>query len=53
MANQDNVMKCLRHTNQYILTDLEKADMAHQEAHVLLVKREKFAMKLDERRKLL
>ena len=46
-------MKCLRTADQFIHTGLEKADEAHQEAHVLLEKWEKFAMKMDQRRKLL
>lgn len=46
-------MKCLRTADQFIHTGLERADEAHQEAHVLLEKWEKFALKLDQRRKLL
>lgn len=49
----DNVMKCMRSADQFIHTGLEKADEAHQEAHVLLEKWEKFALKLSQRRKLL
>jgi hypothetical protein len=43
----------MRSADQYIHTGLEKADEAHQEAHVLLEKWEKFALKMDQRRKLL
>lgn len=46
-------MRCLRTADQFIHTGLERADEAHQEAHVLLEKWEKFALKLDQRRKLL
>jgi hypothetical protein len=46
-------MSCLRTADQFIHTGLEKADEAHQEAHVLLEKWEKFALRLDQRRKLL
>lgn len=46
-------MKCLRTADQFIHTGLEKADEAHQEAHVLLEKWEKFALNMDQRRKLL
>jgi hypothetical protein len=46
-------MKCIRDADQFIHTGLEKADQAHQEAHSLLERWEKFALKLDERRKLL
>ena len=46
-------MRCLRTADQFVHTGLEKADEAHQEAHVLLEKWEKFAIKLDQRRKLL
>lgn len=46
-------MKCLRTADQFIHTGLEKADQAHQEAHDLLEKWEKIALKLDQRRKLL
>lgn len=49
----DSVMRCLRTADQFIHTGLERADEAHQEAHVLLEKWEKFALKLDQRRKLL
>jgi hypothetical protein len=49
----DSVMKCIRTADQFIHTGLEKADEAHQEAHVLWEKWEKFALKLDQRRKLL
>lgn len=49
----DSVMRCLRTADQFIHTGLEKADEAHQEAHILLEKWEKFALKLDQRRKLL
>jgi septal ring factor EnvC (AmiA/AmiB activator) len=46
-------MRCLRTADQFVHTGLERADEAHQEAHVLLEKWEKFALKLDQRRKLL
>ena len=46
-------MKCIRTADQFIHTGLEKADEAHQEAHELLEKWEKMALKLDQRRKLL
>ena len=46
-------MQCLRTADQFIHTGLEKADEAHQEAHVMLEEWEKFAIKLDQRRKLL
>ena len=46
-------MKCIRTADQFIHTGLEKADQAHQEAHILLEKWEKIALKLDQRRKLL
>lgn len=46
-------MRCIRTADQFIHTGLERADEAHQEAHVLLEKWEKFALKLDQRRKLL
>lgn len=46
-------MKCIRQADQLIHTGLERADQAHKEAHILLEKWEKFAFKLDERRKLL
>lgn len=46
-------MRCLRTADQFIHTGLEQADEAHQEAHILLEKWEKFALKLDQRRKLL
>lgn len=49
----DSVMRSLRTADQFIHTGLERADEAHQEAHVLLEKWEKFALKLDQRRKLL
>jgi len=49
----DSVMHCLRTADQFIHTGLEKADEAHQEAHVMLEQWEKFALKLDQRRKLL
>ena len=49
----ENVMKCLRTADQFIHTGLERADEAHQEAHELLEKWEKIALKLDQRRKLL
>ena len=49
----DSVMQNLRTADQFIHTGLEKADEAHQEAHVMLEKWEKFALKLDQRRKLL
>jgi hypothetical protein len=49
----DSVMQCLRTADQFIHTGLEKADEAHQEAHVMLEEWEKFALKLDQRRKLL
>ena len=50
---QENVTKCMRTADQFIHTGLEKADEAHQEAHELLEKWEKFAIKLEQRRKLL
>ena len=49
----DSVMQSLRTADQFIHTGLEKADEAHQEAHVMLEEWEKFALKLDQRRKLL
>lgn len=49
----DSVMKCIRTADQFIHTGLERADEAHSEAHVLLEEWEKFARKLDQRRKLL
>lgn len=49
----ESVMKCIRTADQFIHTGLEKADQAHQEAHILLEKWEKIALKLDQRRKLL
>jgi hypothetical protein len=49
----DTVLKCLRTADQYIYTGLEKADEAHQDAHNLLEKWEKFNLKMDHRRKLL
>lgn len=49
----DNVMRCLRTADQFIHTGLQRADQAHQEAHSLLEKWEKFALKMDQRRKLL
>ena len=49
----ESVMRSLRTADQFIHTGLERADEAHQEAHVLLEKWEKFALKLDQRRKLL
>lgn len=46
-------MKCIRTADQFIHTGLERADQAHQEVHILLETWEKFALKLDQRRKLL
>lgn len=49
----DNVMQLMRKADQFVHTGLEKADEAHQEAHILHEKWEKFALKLEHRRKLL
>lgn len=49
----DSVMKCIRTADQFIHTGLERADEAHSEAHILLEEWEKFARKLDQKRKLL
>jgi hypothetical protein len=46
-------MRYLRAADQFIHTGLDRADEAHKEAHLLLEKWEKFALKLDHRRKLL
>ncbi len=46
-------MQWLRTADQFVHTGLERADQAHQEAHNLHEKWEKFALKLDHRRKLL
>ena len=49
----DNVMQWMRSADQFVHTGLERADEAHQEAHILHEKWEKFALKLEHRRKLL
>lgn len=46
-------MKIMRSADQFIHTGLTNADVVHQFAHELLEKWEKFARKLDQRRKLL
>jgi hypothetical protein len=46
-------MKCMRSADQFVHTDLDGADEVHQLAHELLKEWEKFAIKLDQRRKLL
>lgn len=50
---QESVTKCIRTADQFIHTGLENADEAHAEAHDLLEHWEKFALKLEQRRKLL
>jgi hypothetical protein len=49
----DTVMKLMRSADQFVHTGLKNADDVHQFAHVLLEHWEKFARKLDQRRKLL
>lgn len=49
----DSVTKCIRTADQFIHTGLENADEAHDEAHNLLERWEKFAIKIEQRRKLL
>ena len=49
----DSVTKCIRTADQFIHTGLENADEAHDEAHNLLEHWETFAIKIEQRRKLL
>ena len=50
---QESVTRCMRTADKFIHTGLERADEAHQEAFELLERWERFAVKLEQRRKLL
>ncbi len=50
---QESVTRCMRSADQFIHTGLENADEAHAEAHELLEEWERFALKMEQRRKLL
>jgi len=50
---QEGVTRCMRSADQFVHTGLENADEAHAEAHELLEQWEQFALKMEQRRKLL
>ncbi|CAF1047343.1 unnamed protein product [Adineta ricciae] len=49
----DRVLRCMRAVDSWVHTGLSRADRLHAYAHTLLVLWEKYALKLDNRRRLL
>lgn len=49
----DRVLRCMRAVDSWVHTGLSRADRLHAYAHTLLVLWEKYALKLDSRRRLL